>query len=151
VTSSFPQSAEGSLEQRTRWEHGHLAMIASKGVPLLWRGIARRRLALVAMALDLCVPPLAVLVLLLSALTGASALLVVAGGGAAPFAVSLLALALTAVAVGIAWRQVGRQSVSLQEMLSIPSYVFAKIPIYVRLFTARQVQWIRARRDGSKR
>ena len=27
----------------------------------------------------------------------------------------------------------------------------AKIPIYVRLFTARQLQWIRTRRDGGER
>jgi cellulose synthase/poly-beta-1,6-N-acetylglucosamine synthase-like glycosyltransferase len=151
VTSSFPATAEGALEQRTRWEHGHLAMIATRGLPLLWRGIVAGRPALAAMALDLCVPPLAALVLLLTALTVAGALLAFAGGDVAPFAVALLALALTTAAVVLAWRRVGRQSVSAREMLSIPGYVFAKIPIYVRLFTARQMQWIRTRRDGGDR
>ena len=36
-------------------------------------------------------------------------------------------------------------------MLAIPGYVLAKIPIYVRLFTARQMRWIRTRRDGGQR
>ena len=151
VTSWFPADVEGSREQRTRWEHGHLAMIAAKGLPLLWRGMVRRRRDLVAMALDLCVPPLAVLVLLLSATFVASAMLVVAGGPAAPLAVASSALAVTAIAVFSAWDQVGRRSLSLREILAVPGYVLAKIPIYIRLFTARQVRWIRTRRDGGER
>jgi len=151
VTSLFPTDVEGSLEQRTRWEHGHLAMIAAKGLPLLWRGIVRGRRDLVAMALDLCVPPLAVLVLLLSATFLASALLVASGGSAAPLAVASLALAATALAVFSAWDQVGRRSITLGEMLAIPGYVLAKIPIYIKLFTARQVRWVRTRRDGGRR
>ena len=31
-----------------------------------------------------------------------------------------------------------------------PLYAVAKIPIYVKLFTARQRQWIRTRRDGDR-
>jgi hypothetical protein len=126
-------------------------MIAAKGLPLLWRGVVRGRFDLVAMALDLCVPPLAALVLLLSATLVASALLVVAGGAAAPLAVASFALAATALAVLDAWLQVGRRIISLREMLAIPGYVLAKIPIYVRLFTARQMRWIRTRRDGGQR
>jgi hypothetical protein len=105
----------------------------------------------VAMALDLCVPPLAVLVLLQLATSLAGALLVVAGGPAAPLAVGLLALMATAFAVFSAWDQVGRRSITLREMLAIPGYMLAKIPIYIRLFTARQVRWIRTRRDGGHR
>jgi cellulose synthase/poly-beta-1,6-N-acetylglucosamine synthase-like glycosyltransferase len=151
VTSWFPAGAEGSLEQRTRWEHGHLSMIAAKGLPLLWRGVAGGRFDLVAMALDLCVPPLAALVLLLSATLVASALLVVVGGAAVPLAVASSAFAATALAVLDAWLQVGRRIITLREMLAIPGYVLAKIPIYVRLFTARQMRWIRTRRDGGQR
>jgi len=103
------------------------------------------------MALDLCVPPLAVLVLLLSATFLASALLVASGGSAAPLAVASLALAATALAVFSAWDQVGRRSITLGEMLAIPGYVLAKIPIYIKLFTARQVRWVRTRRDGGRR
>lgn len=46
--------------------------------------------------------------------------------------------------------QVGRCSVTLSELLSVPGCLFAKIPIYVRLFTARPLRWIRTRRDGDE-
>jgi cellulose synthase/poly-beta-1,6-N-acetylglucosamine synthase-like glycosyltransferase len=150
VTSTFPESNEGTLAQRTRWEHGHLGMIAAHGLPLLWRGIVRHRLDLIAMALDLCVPPLASLVLMLVLVAIAAALLATLGGGLTPLVMAIAALAITVVATGLAWRQVGRSIVSLPELLSAPVYAFAKIPIYVRLFTARQRQWIRTRRDGDR-
>ncbi len=149
VTSVFPASDEGALEQRTRWEHGHLGMIAGRGLPLLARGIARGRPALVALALDLCVPPLASLVLLLVLATGCAAALLAAGGSAIPLAVSLLSLVLMTGAITLAWYRVARKIVSLGELLSVPGYVFAKIPIYIKLFTARQIEWVRTRRDGS--
>lgn len=150
VTSTFPDSSEGTLAQRTRWEHGHLAMIAAHGLPLLWRGIVRRRLDLVAMALDLCVPPLASLVLVLLALAIAAALLAAQGGGLTPLVMAIAVLATLVLATGLAWSQVGRTLVSLPELLSAPLYAVAKIPIYVKLFTARQRQWIRTRRDGDR-
>jgi hypothetical protein len=50
----------------------------------------------------------------------------------------------------LAWHRVGRASVSFGELLRAPTYALAKIPIYVRLFTARQRQWIRTKRDGDR-
>jgi cellulose synthase/poly-beta-1,6-N-acetylglucosamine synthase-like glycosyltransferase len=151
VTSSFPESREGSLAQRTRWEHGHLAMIVAKGLPLLWRGMTRRRLDLVAMALDLCVPPLAALVLLLAALALASAVLAAFGGSLTPLVLAIAGLASTTLATVLAWQLAGRAILSLSELLSAPGYAIAKIPIYLRLITARQRQWIRTRRDQGDR
>jgi hypothetical protein len=149
VTSVFPESDEGAFAQRTRWEHGHLGMIAARGLPLLVRGLVRGRPALVAMALDLCVPPLASLVLLLVLATGCAAALLAAGGSAISLAVSLLSLVLMTAGIMLAWHRVAREIVSLGELLSVPGYVFAKLPIYIKLFTARQMEWVRTRRDGS--
>ncbi len=151
VTSTFPQTSEGSLAQRTRWEHGHLAMIGSNAVPLLWRGLAQRRLDLVAMALDLCVPPLAALVLLMTGLALAGALLAAFGGALLPLALAVVGLMLTMLATALAWQQVGRPILSWLELLSAPGYALAKIPIYLRVVTARQRDWIRTRRDAGHR
>ena len=149
VTSVFPETEEGTAAQRTRWEHGHLGMIASRGLPLLVRGVFSGRPALVAMALDLSVPPLASLVLMLLLAAGATGVLWAAGGSALPFSVCLLALALLALAVAMAWRRVARHIVSVGELLSVPGYVLAKLPIYLKLFTARQMEWVRTKRDGT--
>jgi cellulose synthase/poly-beta-1,6-N-acetylglucosamine synthase-like glycosyltransferase len=149
VASVFPESEEGTVAQRTRWEHGHLGMIASRAVPLFARGVASGRPALIAMALDLGVPPLASLVIMLVLASLCGALLLALGGSAAPLALCVLALVLVAFAIGVAWRRVGRQIVSLRELLSVPGYVLAKLPIYAKLFTARQMEWVRTKRDGS--
>jgi cellulose synthase/poly-beta-1,6-N-acetylglucosamine synthase-like glycosyltransferase len=147
VTSGFPARASASVAQRTRWEHGHLAMIASRGLPMLWSGIVSGNMALVGMALDLCVPPLAALVLSLLGLSLASAVLAAIGGSAMALVLALVGLILLAAAVGVAWTQVGRRSVSLAELLLAPLYALAKIPMYLRLFTARQLRWVRTGRD----
>jgi hypothetical protein len=36
-------------------------------------------------------------------------------------------------------------------MLYLPLYVAAKVPVYIRLFTRRQIEWVRTKRDGSAR
>jgi len=150
VTSSFPAQGAASVAQRTRWEHGHLAMIFSRGLPMLGSGIVSANMALVGMALDLCVPPLAVLVLSLLAVGVASAVLAAIGGSAVPLGLALGGFVVLAVAVGAAWARVGRRSVSLAELALAPIYALAKIPIYVRLFTARQLRWVRTSRDDGE-
>jgi cellulose synthase/poly-beta-1,6-N-acetylglucosamine synthase-like glycosyltransferase len=150
VTSGFPAQASASVAQRTRWEHGHLAMIASRGLPMLWSGIGSGNMALVGMALDLCVPPLAALVLSLLGVAVPSAVLVAIGSSAAPLLLALVELVVVALAVAAAWLQVGRRSVSLPELALAPIYALAKIPIYIRLFTARQLRWVRTDRDDGE-
>ena len=149
VTSVFPETEEGTVAQRTRWEHGHLGMIASRGVPMLVRGVFSGRPALVAMALDLSVPPLASLVLMLLLAASGTAVLWAVGGSAFPFGVCALALGLVTLAIAVAWRRVARHIVSVRELLSVPRYVLAKLPIYLKLFTARQMEWVRTKRDGA--
>jgi exopolysaccharide biosynthesis WecB/TagA/CpsF family protein len=82
VTSAFASQAEGLQSQRTRWEHGHLGVIGSVAPRLLARALVRGQAGLAALALDVCVPPLAALVLLTAGLVGAAAALSAVGGGA---------------------------------------------------------------------
>lgn len=147
VSSTFPSDAEGAQAQRTRWEHGHLSVIASVGPRLLGQALKRREPALAAMALDLMVPPLAALVLGLSALLLVDALWWWWAGDARAVSVAALAMLALGGAVLAAWWSDGRRSVSMRELLSLPWYVAAKIPVYVRLFTKRQIEWVRTKRD----
>jgi hypothetical protein len=102
------------------------------------------------MALDLAVPPLAALVLLLAATAALAALLALAGASAAPLVLSLAALAMLVLAVLLAWSRHAREVVTLRELLGVPGYVLAKVPLYARLFRSRQVEWIRTKRDDSQ-
>ena len=147
VTSTFPLDRDGSRSQRTRWEHGHLSVIAEAAPRLLVRALLRRDGLLAAMVLDLMVPPLAALALITVALGALEALWWALGGSAWPLAVSAVGFGLLGVAVALAWRREGREIVSLPELLALPLYVAAKIPLYLRLLTRRQVEWVRTKRD----
>ena len=149
VSSAFPSDAAGARTQRTRWEHGHLSVLAATGPRLLAHALLQRDGALVALALDLMVPPLAALALALSALLVIGAAWWGAAADARPVALAALAMLLFGVAVMAAWWRGGRQLVTLRELLALPWYVAAKIPLYVRLFTKRQVEWVRTKRDDS--
>lgn len=147
VTSQFPTDSGGAKSQRTRWEHGHLSVIASAGPRLLWRAFAARDASLAVMVLDLMVPPLASLVLVLLALLMVDAAWMGLGGGALPLAIACFAFGMLIAAVLAAWTQQARHLISLRELLALPWYVVTKIPVYVRLFTKRQVEWVRTKRD----
>ena len=147
VSSVFPAQAEATLSQRTRWEHGHLSVIASEGPRLVALALVRGQPALLALALDLCVPPLALLVLMLTGLVVLGALVAVLGAPNAPWIVAASTLAGVTAAVLLAWGRFGRAVLSLRELLSSPAYAIAKLPMYARLLGSRQAEWIRTRRD----
>ena len=142
VLSHFPTSDAAAAGQRTRWEHGHLATLAMQAPRLLSAALRRRDGRLLGLALDLCVPPLALLALLCSALTGAAALLFAWRELAAPLLFAAALLLMFAVAIGIAWRRDGRA------LLGAPLYALAKLPIYLRFMLKRQASWVRTRRHG---
>ena len=47
-----------------------------------------------------------------------------------------------------AWSHVGRQLVSFGELALAPLYALRKLPVYLRFVLGRQVEWVRAKRDG---
>ncbi len=150
VTSVFPQSEEAIVAQRTRWEHGHIGIIASRVLPMLGRALLQRRLVLATMALDLGVPPLTSLALMLGLAWVGAALLAFLGGSVAPLTALSLVFLFFLAAVWTAWSRFGRNVVSASDWLAVPGYIVAKIPIYARLFAARQRQWVRTRREGDR-
>ena len=149
VTSSFAANAEGANSQRTRWEHGHLLTIVATAPALLWRAVASGNLALLALTLDLLVPPLALLAICVLASTALSSLFAFAAPTMLPSLwVCVASLLLLAVTIGLAWWRNARDIVSPQDLLLAPLYVLRKLPIYLRFLTGRQVKWVRAKRDG---
>lgn len=148
VSSHFPTNEQGSRSQRQRWEHGHLSMVFSSAPGLLRESIKHRNGHLLALVLDMSVPPLAFLVLV----TGAYGVLVVAFSAlqwVAPWIVApgIAAMVLVASTVLLGWWRVGRRWIGLRELLSTPFYVIGKVPMYLAFLTRKQVNWVRTRRD----
>jgi cellulose synthase/poly-beta-1,6-N-acetylglucosamine synthase-like glycosyltransferase len=148
VTSAFPSNSEGLESQRTRWEHGHLAMMWDEGLPKLAKGLYRRDSALTSLAMDLCIPPLALLVSTVLAWQGVMALYGFASGNFTALVISLVYLLALAGAVGLAWHRFGRAVVTGRELMKVPAYVLAKLPLYGRFLSRRQAEWVRSKRDN---
>ncbi|MBL8328614.1 MAG: glycosyltransferase [Rubrivivax sp.] len=148
VHSRFPMQAAGGQAQRRRWEHGHLAMIRARGLPMLWRGLITRQPELLAIALDMCVPPLASLVAAQLGLLLLTAIFWLVSGAALPLLLVLAGWLAVCVAVGLAWSRFGRGVLSAAEWAAIPGYVLAKLPIYRDALLGRRAGWQRAQRDA---
>ncbi len=149
VTSTFPETAAATQTQRTRWEHGHLEMILREVPGLLAAAWRRGDAGLAGMALDLCVPPLALLAGLLVAGTVAAGLVSWWMADAAVGVAYGLLLAVFGTSVLVAWSARGRDLVRFLELLSIPVYIAAKVPVYVRFVVRRERRWVRTDRDSS--
>jgi cellulose synthase/poly-beta-1,6-N-acetylglucosamine synthase-like glycosyltransferase len=146
IVSSLPANARGARTQRTRWEHGHLSMLST--APSLFIQSARQRsLQLLAIAADLCVPPLALLTMLLGA-----ALIVAAAcwwllGWLLPLVLASVAGVMFLLAVLAAWVRFGRDTITAGELATVPFYVLWKIPVYVGYVLRRERSWVRTARE----
>ena len=148
VESSFPANRAGTDSQRRRWEHGHLGMIATAVPGMLAEGVLKRRPQVLALALDLCVPPLALLVMLVAAVLAAAGLAALAGASSGPLALAILVLTLLVLAVGLAWIRFGRDIVGLSTLVLAVAYALRKVPLYAGFLVRRQVAWVRSKRDA---
>ena len=149
VTSYFPSTAAGMAGQRTRWEHGHLGMILGTAPRLFLEALRHRNRNLLALSLDLSVPPLALLMLsALTVLVGA-AVVAVSSRLMLPLWLASVALVMLALSVVLSWARFGRQVVSFSELVFAPFYALSKVPLYWRFLVRRQSEWVRSTRDRS--
>jgi cellulose synthase/poly-beta-1,6-N-acetylglucosamine synthase-like glycosyltransferase len=147
VESYFPEEKKSIDTQRERWEHGHLSMIFSQFPGLLKKAVVKFDKDLLAIALDLLVPPLALLGTILVLFTTVLVVTVIVYGfGIFPLNILIIALFMFTASIAIAWYRFARQVVSLKELLWIPGYVLSKIPVYARYWFQRQSDWIRTNR-----
>jgi cellulose synthase/poly-beta-1,6-N-acetylglucosamine synthase-like glycosyltransferase len=147
VDSDFPMTAKDSRTQRTRWEHGHLHVILTEAPRMLWIALRKLDGGLLALALDLSVPPLALLVIAIFIEWSVSLALLLLAAQFVPFKIASATLGALLLAVLSAWLRFGRQVVSVAELAGGFAYVLMKIPVYLRFLVSRQVTWVRAKRE----
>jgi cellulose synthase/poly-beta-1,6-N-acetylglucosamine synthase-like glycosyltransferase len=147
VTSHFPIGAEGVRAQRQRWEHGHLSLILREAPRLFLRSLTPPNAALMALALDLSVPPLALLVLMVAVLWCVTLVFWSLTSFFFPFGATSFGAILIVLSVLLSWRRYGRGIISLIDLGLAVIYPLSKIPLYIRFLLARQTEWIRSKRD----
>jgi cellulose synthase/poly-beta-1,6-N-acetylglucosamine synthase-like glycosyltransferase len=147
VASHFPASNEGIRSQRVRWEHGHLGVIFAAAPRLLLASLRRADLSLLALGMDLLVPPLALLSLLVVTFWSASAVFCWITRLRTPLEIASVTAICFALAVLVSWLRWGRHVISFSDLVLAPVYALRKIPLYVGFLFARQMQWVRSKRD----
>ena len=149
VISEVAAGGTPTFAQRARWEHGTIAT-AIRYAPLLFGRICRTGdVRLMAMMFDLVVPPLALLLLLLTGYLVLAAGFYALGASVTPLALAAADATMFLAAIGIAWWCHGRSIVPLRTLALAPVYALAKVPLYLRLFAGRQTAWVRGKRGLS--
>jgi cellulose synthase/poly-beta-1,6-N-acetylglucosamine synthase-like glycosyltransferase len=147
VFSDFPEQSAAELSQRTRWEHGHLQTIAQQVPALIKASWQQKNLSLLALAFDIGVPPLSLLVSItvvsLICLSFFSLLI----DNATAFYILLISFSFFATMLARVWWLYGQVYLSAKELLSIPLYVISKFSIYSSFVFKRQRTWVRTNRD----
>jgi cellulose synthase/poly-beta-1,6-N-acetylglucosamine synthase-like glycosyltransferase len=140
IRSELPMREQAQQGQRRRWEHGHLATLIDQGPKLILEGLRRGNMDLLALGLDVLVPPLTLFLIGLCAMLGLNVLLSLGFGmGSGPLLLSAAAVIAVGASVMIAWLTQGRELVPLRYALMVPGYVLWKLPVYIA-FAARRKQ-----------
>jgi len=149
VSSAFPQDTGVAKVQKSRWEHGHLATLTEELPGLLAAAFKSGKPALIVLAMDLLIPPVAFYFLLLAVAElvslGAAVLWPVWLPAAVLLSLSVLAFGL---AIGLAWWGFGRHLLSARELLTTPLYALWKLPVYLAYFLKKRSGWVRTKRDS---
>jgi cellulose synthase/poly-beta-1,6-N-acetylglucosamine synthase-like glycosyltransferase len=148
VTSEFPLSVKGASAQRERWEYGHINLILTLAPRLLYLAILRGNLGLLALTLDMAIPPLTLLGLSLIVTVALAGLAAFYGCSSAALIIGSVTFAAFVLAVFLAWLKYGRDILPPRSFLLIAVYLFGKLRIYCRFVSQRSApRWIRTDRN----
>ena len=150
VTGALPQDKQAAVSQRTRWEHGHLQTIFKQVPRLLRAWVDQKRFDLLAIALDLCIPPLSLLVMLWGLATIAAIVVGLTLQVYVPLALLVLEGLLILMAITTAWAKFARHQLPLSTLLTVPLYILWKVPLYLAFGVKPQTKWIRTERELAK-
>ena len=139
---------DDTLAQRTRWEHGFIAMARRHGLGSIGYALRHGNWKIAMLGAHLLVPPLTLLMT-----TGVVALVILAalcwlGGPLAPLWLLSALLTGAILAIFVAWAKEGQPWLAPKTLLMLPFYVAWKIPVFLKLVRAPQTQWNRTERSG---
>ena len=147
VHSYFPASEVGSEQQRERWEKGHLENIVELVPRALVQSLRDRNLGLAALAVDMAVPPLSLLVLVTVACEVFAVAAVVLGAPLLALAIPSVSGLLLVLGTVFAWIAIGRDVLPFRELLRLPLRAIRKIGFYHRIASGKGTSaWIRTDR-----
>ncbi|WP_440979500.1 glycosyltransferase family 2 protein [Sphingomonas pseudosanguinis] len=148
ITSPLPATREAAEAQRARWEGGYLSIMRRYVLRLACTGLRRGDMRVLALALDLAIPPLSLLIAGQGALVILAALWALLSGHVLPLAIGVVQMALVVGAIALAWHRYGRDLLSIGDLARLPLTVLAKLGFYRRILRAPQRGWVRTERGA---
>ena len=143
---SAASAPSATLQQRERWEGGFLATSLGQGVPMLAGALGKLDARGVWAAINLCIPPLALMILTDLAVGATTAALHLLGASPSPAIFVGGSVVAAGAAVSLAWMTVGRSFLTPAAALRIPLYLAWKLPLYLKLLRGKPAQWQRTDR-----
>lgn len=150
VTGQLPDSGQAATSQRTRWEHGHLQVLRDYVPQLLWQSFRQARPDLLALGLDLAIPPLTLLIMLWGLALGLTGMAGLIGWGWLPAGIVAIAGSLLVGAIAAAWLRFARQDIPLRSLIAFVGYLLWKVPLYFKFLVKPQSDWVRTERNKVK-
>jgi cellulose synthase/poly-beta-1,6-N-acetylglucosamine synthase-like glycosyltransferase len=144
ITGTLPTAAKAVRTQRERWEHGHLETMLRQTPRLIVGAVRQRRVVLLALALELAVPPLSLLAIAWSVMLLSQGVILAWGGPWQPM--------LVLMATGVVWlgtlsmvrRRIGSSGGTAGD---VGKYIGSKLAVYGTYLWKRQKLWIPTERD----
>jgi exopolysaccharide biosynthesis WecB/TagA/CpsF family protein len=150
VSGKLPEQRDVALTQRRRWEHGHLRTLLTQVPRLLWGVVSKRRVGALALALEISVPPLSLLVMLILASISAAMLATKLGASWLAFKLLVGSAGVVGVCILAVWARFGRKQIPLGSLVAVPFYVLWKIPLYATFVFRPQREWVRTERTEAE-
>ncbi|MBI1366206.1 MAG: glycosyltransferase [Alphaproteobacteria bacterium] len=147
ITSEFPYSDEGAVNQHARWEHGSLRFALKRAPAMLADAAGEADIRKAAAAIDMIMPPLTLFAAALVAATVASALLRALRIDL-PLELCLSATGLFGAAALVSWIVFGRQALPPSAFGAVFGYAAEKAKVYGARARATTAAWTRTDRDG---
>lgn len=115
----------------------------------IFAGLMRRDINLLALALDLSVPPLTILALWNVAALILTSVPLVLSGSAEPFFIAMLGALMFVLSVSLCWRMAVRFGAHRVELPNLWRFVISKLRLYRSLVGRRKPEtWVRADRGS---
>lgn len=147
VYSYFPSKESARESQVQRWEQGNMGLARAYFIPLVRAGISRGDFRLVVSAVNLCIPPISVLVGILSIFTAITSLVFVLSGSLLGLGLGLFYIAAVLSALLLCWVIQGRRILSPKELVMLPIILIRKIPQYLKMIRSPKLSWVKTERD----
>jgi cellulose synthase/poly-beta-1,6-N-acetylglucosamine synthase-like glycosyltransferase len=148
---SGAETEAATLSQRSRWEGGFLRHALRSGPPMLLRSLASCDIRGLWAAINVMIPPFALLLLLDFAVLVLAALAAwLTGARLWPVAVLGISILLAAIGLSAAWLSGGSRFIRLSALVRAPFYLAWKLPMYLRF--AREGgprEWTRTSRSDA--